>query len=393
MKDRISLHPGRVRLVPVPGQEHTYDLVRADEPTQEGTALNKETLLKDATAAALGLTADALPDDALNKVKGLIDKAQAAANAAQSRADNTFTKTQTLTDATRTLYGLSQNAVPNDVLGFLGKYNQYWWKRRTYRSHYELDSTILQPPFSPFGYSSGTVEYSNGYKITADGKISLAAPITTITLNMSNYPSYTQTLKNKYCCCYTNDHINVFYIKTSSDLNISTSGGNPVFYGTIENLSKKLVEEYGSWEYIRATDRNVYPDSGIKSGYEYQFLGRPFENMVKSARIATGSYVGTGAYGSNDPCRLTFEFVPRFVCVGNISKKYYDVESSLTLPCYFLKNSYSNYGYQALYGGYANSPQYAYAKIDGTSLLWYNRDSAMYQANENGKTYDFFALG
>lgn len=63
MQDRVSLYPGRVKLVPVPGQENTYDMVRADSPTQEGTPLNKDTLLKDATAALFGLGSDAVPDD------------------------------------------------------------------------------------------------------------------------------------------------------------------------------------------------------------------------------------------------------------------------------------------------------------------------------------------
>ena len=65
MKDRVPLYPGRVRLTPVSGQENTYDMVRADEPTQEGTPLNKASLLKDSTATLLGLPDTAVPDDAL----------------------------------------------------------------------------------------------------------------------------------------------------------------------------------------------------------------------------------------------------------------------------------------------------------------------------------------
>ena len=64
MKDRVPLYPGRVRLTPVSGQENTYDMVRADEPTQEGTPLNKASLLKDSTATLLGLPDTAVPDDA-----------------------------------------------------------------------------------------------------------------------------------------------------------------------------------------------------------------------------------------------------------------------------------------------------------------------------------------
>lgn len=64
MQDRVSLYPGRVKLEPVAGQTNLYDLTRADQPTQEGTPLNKASLLKDATAALLGLGTDAVPDDA-----------------------------------------------------------------------------------------------------------------------------------------------------------------------------------------------------------------------------------------------------------------------------------------------------------------------------------------
>lgn len=65
MKDRVPLYPGRVKLVPVAGQENTYDMTRADQPTQDGDPLNKATLLKDATAALFGLGVDAVPDDVL----------------------------------------------------------------------------------------------------------------------------------------------------------------------------------------------------------------------------------------------------------------------------------------------------------------------------------------
>lgn len=64
MQDRVPLYPGRVKLNPVAGQDNTFDMVRADEPTQPGTPLNKATLLKDYTANLLGLPNTAVPDDA-----------------------------------------------------------------------------------------------------------------------------------------------------------------------------------------------------------------------------------------------------------------------------------------------------------------------------------------
>ena len=63
MQDRVPLYPGRVTLTPVAGQENTFDMARADQPTQEGTPLNKATLLKDTTAAKFGKDASAVPDE------------------------------------------------------------------------------------------------------------------------------------------------------------------------------------------------------------------------------------------------------------------------------------------------------------------------------------------
>ena len=66
MQDRVPLYPGRVKILPVAGQANTFDMVRADEPTQAGAPLTKATFLKDATAALFGKTNAAVPDDILN---------------------------------------------------------------------------------------------------------------------------------------------------------------------------------------------------------------------------------------------------------------------------------------------------------------------------------------
>lgn len=44
IKDRVPTYAGRVKLTPVDGQPDTYDVERADEPTEEGTPLDKATL-------------------------------------------------------------------------------------------------------------------------------------------------------------------------------------------------------------------------------------------------------------------------------------------------------------------------------------------------------------
>ena len=69
MQDRIPTHPGRVKLTPVTGEENTYDMERADGPVQEGTPLNKATLLTDDTETAIwGDAQNRTVDEALKAV-------------------------------------------------------------------------------------------------------------------------------------------------------------------------------------------------------------------------------------------------------------------------------------------------------------------------------------
>lgn len=73
MQDRTPRYPGRVKLVPVSGQTNVYDMTRADSPTQEGTPINKATLLKDSTAAIFGLGANATPNDVFAEIRNYVE--------------------------------------------------------------------------------------------------------------------------------------------------------------------------------------------------------------------------------------------------------------------------------------------------------------------------------
>ena len=73
MIDRVSANPGRVLITPESGEAYYATLTRADNPTVEGTPLNKSTLLTDATAALFGLGSNAVPDDVFEKINESID--------------------------------------------------------------------------------------------------------------------------------------------------------------------------------------------------------------------------------------------------------------------------------------------------------------------------------
>ena len=114
MKDRVPTYPNRVILNPVSGQENTYDIVRADEPQQEGTPLNKATLLDDTTAEKLGLAGDPTVNQAL---AGILQKPIQATLAADGWTAVTGGYTQSVsvagllaTDDTRTRVDPVRNA-------------------------------------------------------------------------------------------------------------------------------------------------------------------------------------------------------------------------------------------------------------------------------------------
>ena len=87
MKDRVAVNPGRVLITPENGSPYYATMTRADNPTQEGTPLNKNSLLKDTTAALLGGGTDMVPDEALQALKRLIDAGDAATLAAAAKAE------------------------------------------------------------------------------------------------------------------------------------------------------------------------------------------------------------------------------------------------------------------------------------------------------------------
>ena len=129
---------------------------------------------------------------------------------------------------------------------------------------------------------------------------------------------------------------------------------------------------------FKSSNRNTYPDSGIQDGYEYQFLDIPFNNAVNGAKIATGSYVGTGTYGASNPNTLTFEFEPKIIIIGNDRGGVY-------INFYF-------WGAVGMNG--ANN--FAAENIVSTSnftISWYHPSDVSGQLNASGITYNYIAIG
>lgn len=332
MQDRVPIYPGRVKMTPVAGQANTFDMVRADDPTQAGTPLNKATLLKDATAA---------------------------------------------------LYGLGTGAVPDDVLAELGKYKQYWWRRRTVRFNEIVDGDELLTYDVGSAFSEGnniSIEYSNTAEITNKGIISM----TNVSTMQASYNTYTafEALRGKFAKAKKHNEDARILIKIPNDSNVTRYTKKGVYYVAIEgNIPKIKTHEPGPWEYLCSSDRNAYPDSGTQDGYEYEYLGIPFDNAVTAPKIETGSYVGTGTYGASNPNTLTFGFSPKviFIYTNNSS----EVAILLKDQTIARNNQQGTSSAQLLRG----------ITWTGNTVSWYNSDSADQQRNEANKQYTYIVIG
>lgn len=112
-------------------------------------------------------------------------------------------------------------------------------------------------------------------------------------------------------------------------------------------------------------------------------------------QIETGSYVGTGKYGSSNPTSLTFNFVPKLVIIYGVGDANSVVRDAWAIiPAFWLTSEFSEKGY--LYDG-GDISQYCYAKIVDKTVSWYYQNSTESTAVRNGLnaaiTYKYVAFG
>lgn len=357
MQDRIPTpgQEGRVLITPENGSPAYYAKVEmADNPSQAGTPFNKATLWKDATAA---------------------------------------------------LFGLGVDSVPDDGFAYLGKYAQHWWRRRT--SAKKIYSATEKTPSSTLSIASAsysttkTVTYDSTYNISQEnGTISFPNP-----KSATIFEATASSAANQFNSIIGTNYFNSspFFarlIKTISASDLTEDRGLwKLATSAFVLISTEITDvPAGDWQYVQSSDRSSYPDSGEQDGYEYEYLGIPFDNAVGAPKIETGSYVGTGTYGQSSPNTLTFNFTPKLVLIarvsGGSSPDYWPTFSFGIFPVYALTENYSDAGsgYIRMNANDLGTDNYSFAKISGNSLIWYS-NGGLKQLNENSATYIYLAIG
>lgn len=331
-----------------------------------------------------------------------------------------FTKQETLTPETAALYGLSSSAIPDDVLSFLGKYNQHWWRRRESKSHYEavISQATEEDVLNTVNAFMVNINYSSDITISSSGKVTLLAPIKNLTIEENDLSrsgtgvSKANTLKGKYWngtmigpSDYERDLGDRYTAPNAPNAKMTDYGDYKKLTLQSSAVSTKFVDGIGPWEYVQSNDRKAYPDSGIVEGVEYQYLGIPFANIVTAPTIVTGSYVGTGDYnsgtgwGSSNPTSLTFDFAPKLLIIGwqeTLDNGFFssNLGERVTSDNYYSIYTGALTTQFKQYRGFGDpSSSYAKKSSDGKTITWYATGHANAQRNDRRYKYYYLAIG
>ena len=105
------------------------------------------------------------------------------------------------------------------------------------------------------------------------------------------------------------------------------------------------------------------------------------------AKIAYGTYTGDGTYGEENPTTLTFDFEPKLIIIQNASGSSLYPPHLIEIRATFLfVHGLSQFLLDEL-------KQVVPLTWNGTTVSWYNGNSAVYQANQTNHTYVYFAVG
>lgn len=109
----------------------------------------------------------------------------------------------------------------------------------------------------------------------------------------------------------------------------------------------------------------------------------------KESFIETGTYIGTGTYGADNPCELHFSFVPSLVWMWCMDAENYT--DNFMCPS-LLTTSYSESDH--VFGATsASCKRRGKRSEDGKTIYWYHTDSASNQRNSSNKSYGWIAFG
>ena len=301
----------------------------------------------------------------------------------KANSTDVYTKSQILTDRTKDLYGMTSDALPDDILASLSKFDSHTWLKTSAKKQYDLkisnETSIVTIVNAVHDDTDQTeVYYGDSIAMDADGKISIPNPTTGYVCYIGYaYGNSNPVLNGQY---FTLDNRVIYKAVTglSKYRERDVSRDRYDYFVTIQAQVVYSEEiDDGSTEYVYSTVRNAYPDTGEVNGFKYSYLGTCLANAINGLHYKFDKYVGTGTVGKDHPNKWTLDFVPKMVMVAR------DNRGGPNAGAY-------GFIYIGQPGGYS-AP--VFSVKDKTFSWYYDGDDATYQCNLAGVTYYRFALG
>ena len=391
-------------------------MTRADQPVQLGMKLLKENLLTDAVASAFGLDDAAVPNDVLN-----ILKAGVLYNSARPK----YTRHETLEGFP------AGNTIMLEEDGVL---TPFWVCKHGYESElngegrtlilrkYAWNSVMQWNGANTNAFDGSTIDVflNSTYKPKLSADVQTAMGATTIRYTPGNGNNDLSTIARA-----------VFPLSAAELGNIGNGGNSNYKWndeGTALDIAGTIIKpiqtsngsSVGTWSRTPATNKTLafywagglsgsFASTGSSSFYvqpaftlpatfpyvwysdevgnvyteqEYEATATDVLGNALSlgAKILTGTYVGTGTYGSASPMSLEFGFAPTIVLLFKSDTRIGETGSCMPL----IRGSNLAYSYN----NYPNTVTWT-----DTGVSWYSDGStAYYQMNVKNSTYAWLAV-
>ncbi len=192
-----------------------------------------------------------------------------------------YSKSETLTNDTSQMFRLN-NGTPEQVMQYLGKYAQYWWKKEIL-AHYDpvrvlgsgsIYTTTIRSTNTVSVYYSASLN-QNGQYFVLDGS-------SYVSVSYRGWVVNQEILQGKYISFNFGDRLTqIFYLPSNVTLGWNELGGSKYSFDadSFETITTKYVDTQ-FFGYVQSNNRNAYPDSGEQDGYNYTYLGVPLSNAA-----------------------------------------------------------------------------------------------------------------
>lgn len=175
-------------------------------------------------------------------------------------------------------------------------------------------------------------------------------------------------------------------------LPVDLAGINEAGWQQIGDLLGKKVLLEDDTAALYGLDATAVPDEVL--ALARTLISTAQETADSRSKIETGSYIGTGTYGSDNPCSLTLPFPPKFGVIASRWSIGFYLSGSDSMWVMVYNSSYGSSRHDAgsLTASEADSTIQWYTAglttVNGTTSA-----SALYQLNVSDETYDYCFFG